>query len=83
MARGERGDAGIRCILMMEHHGAWWMLLIEGKSPKLGHRRVYYRDGCSSIGPCRGHHPRIRAAPIFARQHLIHTAATLSYLLFC
>lgn len=77
VAREGCGSAGVRCTPMMEHHDVG--VVIEGRPPELGRRRVYHRDGCSSIGPRRRRCPRFCAAPISARQHLIHIVATLSY----
>lgn len=81
-ARGGRGGAGVRCTLTMEHHDLCGVMMIEGGPrliPELGRRRVYHRDGFPSSIPRRRRRPRFRAAPISARQHLIHTATTLSH----
>lgn len=77
VARGGCGSAGVRCIPMMECHDVW--VVIEGKPPELSRRCIYHRDGCSRFGPHHRRCPRFCAAPISARQHLIHTAATLSH----
>lgn len=77
MARGGCGSAGVRCIPMVECHDVW--VVIEGKPPELDRCCVYHRDGCSRFGPHHRRCPRFCAAPISARQHLIHTAATLSH----
>jgi hypothetical protein len=77
VTRGGCGSAGVRCTPMVERHDDW--VMIEGRSPELGRRRVYHRGGCSNIGPRHRRCPRFCAAPISARQHLIHIAATLSY----
>lgn len=74
MTRG-CGSAGVQCTPMMERHDV--RVVIEGRPSELGRRRVYHRNGCSSIGPRRC--PRFCAAPISARQHLIHIVATLSH----
>lgn len=81
-ARGGRGGVGVRCTLTMEHHDLCGVMMIEGGArliPELGRRRVYHRDGFPSSIPRRRRRPRFRAAPISARQHLIHTATTLSH----
>lgn len=75
VARGGCGSAGVWCTPMVERYDVWMM--IEGSPPELARRCVYHRDGCNSIGPSRC--PRFCAAPISARQHLIHIAATLSH----
>lgn len=60
--------------MVMEHHDVRGQVIGEG--PAEG-RRVYYRDVyVRSVGPHTGR----RAAPISARQHLVHTAHTLSQL---
>lgn len=79
-ARGGRSGTGVQCTLtlVVEHHDVLCgVMMIEGGPrliPELGRRRVYHRDGSfpSSI-PCRRRRPRFSA-----RQHLIHTATTLS-----
>jgi len=76
MTRG-CGSAGVQCTPMMERHDV--RVVIEGRPSELGRRRVYHRDGCSSIGPRPRRCPRFCAAPISARQHLIHIVATLSH----
>lgn len=72
-------DTGVRCTLtMLEHHDVCELMMIEGGPrliPELDRRRVYHRDaGSSSLPSPSRRRPRFRAAPISARQHLIHTA---------
>lgn len=76
-ARGGRcSDTGIRrCgLMLMKQHDLRGQLIGEGLAEG---RRVYYRDVyVRSVGPHAGR----RAAPISARQHLLHIAHILSQL---